>query len=147
MKTTKLHITGLFIPWWHHQMETFSALLAICAGKFPAQRPETRSFDAFFDLRTKKGSSKQSWGWWFDTPLRPFWRTNKVENVPWFEVDMTYVNPVKMNKNGGMVQARFLAPLTLRPHILFIKQLRCCYVVYFVIYTVFGGKYGSWFLI
>ena len=36
---------------WRHQMETFSALLAICAGnspatgKFPAQRPVTRSFD------------------------------------------------------------------------------------------------------
>ena len=41
------------IPWWRHQMETFSALLAICAGnspvtgEFPAQRPVTRSFDVF----------------------------------------------------------------------------------------------------
>ena len=38
-------------------METFSALLAICVGNspvsndFPAQRPVTRSFDVFFDLR------------------------------------------------------------------------------------------------
>ena len=38
-------------------METFSALLAICAGnspvsgEFPAQRPMTRSFDVSFDLR------------------------------------------------------------------------------------------------
>ena len=38
-------------------METFSALLAICAenspvsGEFPAQRPVTRSYDVFFDLR------------------------------------------------------------------------------------------------
>ena len=38
-------------------MKTFSALLAICAwnspvtGEFPAQRPVTRSFDVFFDLR------------------------------------------------------------------------------------------------
>ena len=37
-------------------METFSALLVICAGtspvtgEFPAQRPVTRSFDVFFDL-------------------------------------------------------------------------------------------------
>ena len=23
------------IPWWHHQMETFSALLALCAGNSP----------------------------------------------------------------------------------------------------------------
>ena len=41
-------------------MEAFSALLAICAGnspvpgEFPAQRPVTRSFDAFFDLHTNK---------------------------------------------------------------------------------------------
>ena len=48
-------------PWWRHQMETFSALLAICAGnspvpgEFPAQRPVTRSFDVFFDLRLING--------------------------------------------------------------------------------------------
>ena len=43
---------------WRHQMETFSALLAICAGNSPvfgefpaAQRPVTRSFDVFFYLR------------------------------------------------------------------------------------------------
>ena len=42
---------------WRHQMETFSALLALCegnspvTGEFPSQRPVTRSFDVFFDLR------------------------------------------------------------------------------------------------
>ena len=47
-------------------METFSALLAICAGKspvtdeFPAQRPVTRNFDVFFHLRLDKLLSKQS---------------------------------------------------------------------------------------
>ena len=41
----------LYVTWWRHQMETFSALLAICAGnspvpgEFPTQRPVTRSFD------------------------------------------------------------------------------------------------------
>ena len=41
-------------------METFSALLAICAGnsavtgEFPAQRTVTRSFDVFFDLHLNK---------------------------------------------------------------------------------------------
>ena len=44
-------------------MEAFSALLAICAGNSPAQRPVTRSFDVFFDLRLNKLLSKQSWGW------------------------------------------------------------------------------------
>ena len=66
--------------WWRHQMETCSALLAICAGnspvpgEFPAQRPVTRSFDVFFDLRLNKRLSKQSWGWWFETLSRPIWR-------------------------------------------------------------------------
>ena len=68
------------IPWWRRQMETFSALLAICAGnspvpgEFPTQRPVRRSFDVYFDLRPNKRLSKQSWGWWFETPSRPFWR-------------------------------------------------------------------------
>ena len=41
-------------------METFSALLAICAGnspvpgEFPTQRPVTQSFDVFFDLLPNK---------------------------------------------------------------------------------------------
>ena len=68
------------IAWWRHKMETFSALLAICAGnspvpgEFPAQRPVTRSFDVFFYLRPNKRLSKQSRGWWFKTPSRPLWR-------------------------------------------------------------------------
>ena len=60
--------------WWRHQMETFSALLAICAGGFPAQRPVTQSFDVFFHLRLNKRLRKQSWGWWFETLSRPLWR-------------------------------------------------------------------------
>ena len=61
-------------------METFSALLAICAGnspvpgEFPTQRPVTRSFDVFFDLRLNKRLSKHSGGWWFEMPSRPLWR-------------------------------------------------------------------------
>ena len=43
-------------------------------GEFPSQRPVTRSFHVFFDLRLNKRWSKQSWGWWFDTPSRPLWR-------------------------------------------------------------------------
>ena len=66
--------------WWRHQWETFSALLAICAGnspvtgEFPTQRPVTRSFDVFFDLRLNQPLGKQWWSWWFETLLRPLWR-------------------------------------------------------------------------
>ena len=65
---------------WRHQMETFSTLLALCAGnspvssEFPAQRPVTRSFDVFFDLRLNKRLSKQPWGWWFETLSWSLWR-------------------------------------------------------------------------
>ena len=43
-------------------------------AEFPSQRPVTRSFDVFFDLRLNKRLSKQSWGWWFETPSRSLWR-------------------------------------------------------------------------
>ena len=56
------------ITWWRHQMETFSALLALCTGnspvtgEFPSQRPMTRNFVVYFDLRLNKRLSKW-WGW------------------------------------------------------------------------------------
>ena len=49
--------------WWRHQMETFSALLALCegnspvTGEFPSQRLATRNF-----------------GVWFETPSGSLWR-------------------------------------------------------------------------
>ena len=78
--SSNLNCSYTNIPWWRHQMETFSALLALCAGnspvngEFPAQRPVTRSFDVFFYLRLNKPLGQQSWGWWFETPSRPLWR-------------------------------------------------------------------------
>ena len=78
--------TSQKIPsWWRHQMETFSAQLAICArnspvpGEFPAQRPVTRSFHVFFDLRPNKRLNKQPWGWWFETPSWSLWRQCNVK--------------------------------------------------------------------
>ena len=47
-------------------------------GEFPAQRPVTRSFDVFFDLRLNGRLSKQSWGWWLETPSHPLWRHGSV---------------------------------------------------------------------
>ena len=63
-------------PWWRHQMETFSALLANppVTGGFPSQRPVTRSFDDFADLHLNKQLSKQSRRRWIETPSRLLWR-------------------------------------------------------------------------
>ena len=70
--------------WWRHQMETFFALLALCAGnspvtdEFPSERPVTRSFYIFFNLHMNKQLSKQWTGRWFETPLRSLWRNCNV---------------------------------------------------------------------
>ena len=67
-------------PWWRDQMETLSALLAICAvnspvnGEFHVQRPVTLSLDDLFDLRLNKRLSKQWWGGCFETLSCPLWR-------------------------------------------------------------------------
>ena len=72
--------SGFTEEWWRHQMETFFALLALCAGnspvtgEFPAQRPVTRSLDVFFDLCLNKRLNKQSRVWWFETPSSQLWR-------------------------------------------------------------------------
>ena len=83
--------TRLFqlMPWWRHQMETFSALLAFCAGnspvtgEFPEQTPVTQSFDVFFDLRLNKRLSKQSRRRWLKTPSRSLWRHSNATSATW----------------------------------------------------------------
>ena len=92
--------------WWRHQMETFSALLV--PGEFPTQRPVTRSFDIFFDLRPNKRLSKQSWGWRFETLSRPLWRRCNVDqrNVPYLclsycllQRHIKYIKHVRIDSN------------------------------------------------
>ena len=81
-------------PWWRHQMETFSALLAICAGnspipgEFPAQRPVTPCFNVYFDLRLNKRLNKQSWGWWFEALSCPLWHQRNAKTI--FTQDNSY---------------------------------------------------------
>ena len=71
----------LLILCWRHQMDTFSALLTLCAGSSPVtgefhiQRPVTRSFDVFSDLRLNQKLRKQ-------------WRRNRAH------YDITVIIPV-----------------------------------------------------
>ena len=59
---------------------TFSALLVFFAGhtpatsEFPSQRPVTRNFDIFFDLRPNKRLRKEPWRQWFGAPSCSLWR-------------------------------------------------------------------------
>ena len=75
------------VPWWRHQMESFSVLLAFCAGnspvtgEFPSQRPVTRSFDIFFELCLNKRLCKQPWGWWCETLSCSLWRHRNASDL------------------------------------------------------------------
>ena len=66
--------TWTALPWWRHQLKTFSSPLALCDGNppvtggFPLQRPVTQSFDLFL------ARIKQSRRRWFQTPSGSSWR-------------------------------------------------------------------------
>ena len=109
-------------------------------GQFPAQRPVTRSFDVFFDLRLNKRLSKQSWGWWFETPSRPLWRQSK---------DTTYlafgVYCENFGKNIRVITASHCMWYT--PWIMRTARTVMCFIVvwcrerYFCPYT---SRFHSW---
>ena len=77
------------ISWIHHQMDTFSSSLALCAanipvtGEFPPQRLVTQSFDVFSGLPLQKRLSKCSRRRWLGTPSRSLWcHRNDYEKLP-----------------------------------------------------------------
>ena len=97
--TLEYYMERKVVTWWRHQMETFSALLAICAGnspvpgEFPTQTPVTRSFDVYFDLRPNKRLSKQLLGWWFETLSPPLWRHRNEHIITSINVTLLMVWP------------------------------------------------------
>ena len=109
--------------WWRHQMETFSALLALCAGnspvtgECPSQRPQTRRFDVLFDLRLNRRLSIQSRRWWFGTLSRPRWRHSNVEGYP----PVTGSSPDKISAELWLLL--FILGLNKLLH----KRLSCCW--------------------
>ena len=99
------HNHGLFVAWWRHQVATFSALLALCAGnspvtgEFPTHRPVTWSFDVFFDLRLNKRFSTQPW--WFETASPSLWRHCNVKSL----VRLTTNESSKVHITGPFLRA------------------------------------------
>ena len=81
-QTTLRHF--FLFSWWRHQMETFSALLAICEDihRSPVNSPDKGHWRGasmfFFYLPLDIRLSKQSWGWWFETLSRSLWRHRNV---------------------------------------------------------------------
>ena len=76
--------------WWHHQMETFSALLELSAENSPSQRSVTRRFDLFFDVRLNKQLSIQWRRRWFLTPVRSQWLTVVWSYTVWNFIYLGY---------------------------------------------------------
>ena len=146
----------IYKAWWRHQMETFSALLAICAGnsqvpgEFPTQRPVKRSFDAFFDLRLNKRLSKQSWGWWlvryrahYDVIVMVqscYWSMKSNATVAPYHYVLCYLvwTPI-----GSIYGQLYWQRHWLRYHMYSISHITCtlylmlCFVV--VVFTVCNG--------
>ena len=116
----KLRMTILWVPWenicawWRHEMGTFSALLALCAGnspvtgEFPAQRPVTWSFDVFLDLHPNSCLSKQSWCLWFETPSRSLWRHCNGCSIKIWQIIYVSVNWVTIGSGNGFLPAKLL---------------------------------------
>ena len=92
----------------------------------PAQRPVTRSFDVFFDLRLIKRLSKQLRGWWFETPLRSLW--SHCNAVIYNHVIMTRMDIYYMCLNHNWFISIMLYEVNLvnfsnqQPHCLFQHQ-------------------------
>ena len=105
---------GGLMAWGRHEMETFSALLAICEGnspvpgEFPAQRPVTRSLDVFMVLHPNKRLGKQWLGWWFETPSCPIGRhrNDSLKHGSWQVLILRNVrrNSLKMVSNFFYIQ-------------------------------------------
>ena len=107
-----------------HQMETFSALLALSSpGEFPSQRPVTRTFDVFFDLRLNKGFGKQlSRRWWFNTPSRSLCRDCNVSlhrAILWvFQCERTSLEQMIWTERSHLLRTRIaLTPVNPLPRV------------------------------
>ena len=106
--TDFINTNGIIFQWWYNgfnffecgrffmmtssNRNIFRVTGLLCGeftgpGDFPTQRPVTRGFDVFFDLRLNKRMSKQSWGWWLETLSCSLWRQSNVISVsPWLRV-------------------------------------------------------------
>ena len=70
---------GVSCPWWRLQMETFSALLALCAANSPAtdEFPHKRQWHGALVLSlicvwiNRWINNREAW--WFETPSRSLW--------------------------------------------------------------------------
>ena len=78
---------------WRHMMTSSNGnifrVTGLLCGEFTGHRwiPRTKAsdanFDVFFELRLNKQLSKQSWGWWFETPSCSLWHQCNDYETTW----------------------------------------------------------------
>ena len=124
--------------WWRHQMETFSASLALCAdnlpvtGEFPAQRPVTRSFDVYLICALNKRLGKQSRGWWFETPSCSLWR-HRSKHLLCLHIDLP-----RIFVSLWIWMSSILLRLFVWPTIWYLNYfLTCGFIPIFLIWLIF----------
>ena len=133
-------------------METFSMFLALCAGnspvsdEFPTQRPVTRSFDVFYDLRPNKRLSKQSWGWWFEMLSSPLLRHCNVFADDGYVLFITllYLEQISMFKDGITVTHREHHNLSIT--CVFLSKQLVKNLIYPKVVVCSGGRMWVFFL-
>ena len=87
-----------------HQMETFPALLALCAEnslvnrEFPTQSQWRIAFMFSLICAWINGLNKQSWRWWFETPSLSLWRHCNVLalSAPYILLQLTQIYTERM---------------------------------------------------
>ena len=135
---------SLLSSWWRHQMETFSAILALCAGnspftgEFPAQRPVTHSFNVFLGLRLNKRLRKQSWGWWFEAPSSSLWHHCNVVRFK------TIIQSICIDLHLYLIQMMYKQHPSTKVMDYFFTQKStwCPRTNYTIFYIFFGGGGG-----
>ena len=70
---------------------------------YATERPVKRSFDVFVDLHQNKRLSKQSWGWWFETPLRLLWSHCNVPGTHYSQGWLYLGSPLEEHENMRIV--------------------------------------------
>ena len=91
----------------------------------PAQRPVTRSFDGFFDLRLNKRLSKQLWGWWFETIIMTsFWCGRSCTSLTFRSYDDD--NAIKYKQ----ISIIFIMCLSNACCSMALGVTTCCYCIY-----------------
>ena len=90
-------------------------------GEFPAHRPVTRSFDVSFDLHLNTRLSKQSRGWWFETPPSSLWRHRNDVVGTWLT---TSVWLLRWSKPGLCIVSGYIYIIYWISFMLYIKTHR-----------------------